>query len=377
MVNKERLLSQFLELVEIDSVSFSEGKIASRITSILTNHGAQVVQDNAGEKIKGDCGNLIAKFQGTLSKYPFLLNAHLDTVQSTSGMKPSVVDDIIKSDGSTILGADDKSGVAVILEAINILKEKNIPHPPLEVVFTVAEEQGLMGAANLNYSLLTAKEGISVDSGNIEQFVISAPSKSKIKFIVHGLGAHAGAEPEKGIHAIRIAADAVSKMNLGIINEITTANIGSFISSFSTNIIPDKVEIEGEVRSSNDFALHAQLDHMIECFLNATIGIYAIRDKKKIKPRIEYRIDHKYDAFTLAEDEEICLAAFDAARKMGLKPQLVSGMGGTDANHFNNHGIKVLLMGTGIVDAHSKDESIALSDMVKSAELLIQILSSL
>lgn len=374
MINEERLVNQFLELVNIDSVSFKEKQIFECVEKKLLELGASVTQDNAGKKIGGECGNLIAKIDGEKNNQPVLLNAHLDTVQSTQGLKPMIKNRVIYTDGSTVLGADDKSGIIVILEAVRALKENKIPHPPLELVFTVAEEQGLMGSANLDYNLLEAKSGYAIDGSMVDHLVIASPAKCTITFVVHGVEAHAGGEPEKGIHAIRIASDAVSRLNLGKINDITTANISSFIADYPTNIVPGKVVVKGEVRSTNDFSLHAQVDHMIEIFLNAIIGCSVISNGKKLSASLDYDVVHNYKAYSCADDQEICKVAFEASKKVGLTPKLVAGMGGSDANHFNNHGINVLRLCTGTRDAHSKKESIPIDDMVKSTRLLVQIM---
>ena len=181
MVNKQRLAEAFKLLTEIDSISKEEGVLAARIREILLSMGAKIWVDNAGERIGGDTGNLIAKFKGNTSVPPLLLNAHMDTVEPGRGVKAVLKNGTFTSDGTTILGADDKSAIAILLETLSVLKENNLTHGPLEVVFTVCEEIGLLGAKHLDFSLITAKYGFAVDATDTEGIVTRAPSANHLE----------------------------------------------------------------------------------------------------------------------------------------------------------------------------------------------------
>ncbi|MDO9575704.1 MAG: M20/M25/M40 family metallo-hydrolase, partial [bacterium] len=252
MLRKYRLKSTFMELLMTDSPSGKEGNLAKLLSSILEDMGLSVGFDSANRVTGGDTGNLIAYLSGDESLPPIMLNAHLDTIESTKGSAPLIESDIIKSDGNSILGADDKSGITCIVEALRVITENKLPHPPIEVVFTVCEENGLLGAKNLDYSMIRAKMGYALDTGSPFALVVGAPYHNGITIKVFGREAHAGAAPSKGINAIKIAADAISKIDTGQIDKETTANIGIIRGGTATNIVPGFVEVKAEVRSHNE-----------------------------------------------------------------------------------------------------------------------------
>lgn len=356
MINRDRLVSTFLELVQIDSPSGQEGEIAQCLTADLMSLGLTVERDATG--------NIISRLAG--KGIPTLVCAHMDTVEPGRGVKPVFEKGIITSDGTTILGADDKSGVAVILEVLRVLVERGLPHPPLEVVLTVSEEQGLKGSKGLNLSELRAQEGIVLDGGGeIGTIVVSAPSQDKIWAVVHGRAAHAGVEPEKGINAIVVASEAIAAMPLGRIDEETTANIGRIQGGTATNIIPDRVEIAGEARSRDEGKLESQVKAMTEALRKAA---------KRHGATVEIDVRRSYSTFKLSEDDSIVRRAVAAAKSLGLRPALVPSGGGSDANVFNAGGIATINISTGMEQVHTTEERIAVADMVKCAEFLMAII---
>ena len=244
-VNEERLLNEFIELVQIDSETKHEKKIASVLKKKFTALGLEVTEDNAKEKTGHGAGNLICTLRGNKSNAdPIYFTSHMDTVVPGKNIKPSVQDGYIVSDGTTILGADDKAGLAALLEMIKVLKENKLEHGDIQFIITVGEESGLVGAKALDPSLIKAKYGFAVDSdGEVGDIIVSAPTQAKIRAVIKGKTAHAGLEPEKGVSAIQIAAKAIAKMPLGRIDEDTTANIGRFEGGKQTNIVADHVEI--------------------------------------------------------------------------------------------------------------------------------------
>ncbi len=359
MINRDRLVSTFLELVRIDSPSGQEEEIARHLTAELRSLGLTVERDTTG--------NIIARLAE--EGQPILLNAHMDTVQPGRGVKPVIEDGVIKSDGSTILGADDKSGVAVILEVLRVLVEQDLAHPPLEVALTVSEEKGLKGAKGLDLTRLRAQEGIVLDSGGeIGTIVISAPSQDKIRAVVHGKAAHAGVEPEKGINAILVAAEAITAMPLGRIDEETTANLGRIQGGTATNIVPDQAEIEGEARSRDERKLEAQVQAMTEALKKAA---------NRHGATVEIDVQRSYSTFKLSEEDGIVRRAVAAARTLGLTPALVPSGGGSDANIFNAAGITTINISAGMEKVHTKEEQVAVADMVKCAEFLLAILEGI
>src|SRR2546423_11262603 len=219
MINQERIKNLLLELVQIDSVSREEREVAQRICTLCEEMGAEVEIDGAGSKVGGNTGNVIAGFPGTLPQAEaIMMSAHMDTVVPGRGVKPIVEGDIIRTDGSTVLGGDDKSGCAVIIETIRCLQEQNIPHAPIDAVFSICEEVGLLGAKHLDVSKLRARYGLVFDSDDPGFLFTKGPSANHMEFRIYGLESHAGVAPEDGISAIKIAAEAIAAMKLGRID---------------------------------------------------------------------------------------------------------------------------------------------------------------
>jgi tripeptide aminopeptidase len=309
-------------------------------------------------------GNVFARRPGVGK--PLLLNAHLDTVVPGKGIQPVVADGIIRSDGRTILGSDDKAGVAVLLEVLQVAQEANRALPPLEVLLTVQEEVGLCGAKAFDISKLTAREGIGLDAGGpIGTINVAAPSQDCLAAVIHGRAAHAGAEPEKGISAIRVAAEAIAQMPLGRIDEETTANIGIIHGGQATNIVCDRLEMQGEARSRNDHKLAAQTRAMVAALEEAA---------SRHGARAEITVSRAYSAFSLSPDEPIIRLLAAAARQVGLEPAYEATGGGSDTNIFNAAGVRIANMSCGMAQAHTLSEHIAIADMAQAAEMLLAAL---
>ena len=368
MVNRQRLVEEFLELVKIDSLTFKEKEMAGCLKKKLTELGFSVEEDNTGNKIGGNAGNLICKIDGNKNVPAILLMAHMDTVAPGIGKRPIIDGNIIKSDGSTILGGDDVAGIECILEAIRVLKEENIHHGDIIIVFTVAEEGGLWGAKNLDTAKFNAKYAFVMDDGgSIGHVAITAPAQNKIDIVITGKAAHAGVEPEKGISAIQIAAEAISGMKLGRIDDETTANLGIISGGQATNIICDKIEIKAEARSRNMKKLEAQTLHMKACFEKAA---------EKFGGKVDYKSELLYSSFSISEDEDIIKILNIASKKLGIELKLEATGGGSDTNIINDKGIKAVDISVGMDKVHSVEEQICIDDMVKAAEFLVSIITS-
>ena len=375
MVNHNRLAGTFKDLVAIDSVSKKEGALARVLCNILESMGAEVLVDNAGEKIGSDTGNIIAKFAGNKQGVPSLLfNAHIDTVQPGENIKVLFSDNTFRSDETTILAADDKSAVAILLEVLTILKERHLQYGPLELVFTICEEVGLLGAKHLDYSMITARYGYTIDATDVEGIVTRAPAANRLRFDVHGRDAHAGAAPEKGINAIQIASKAIATMTLGRIDKETTANMGIIRGGMATNIVPALVTVEGEVRSHNLKKLDKETKKIVAAFEHEITSF-----KKKFSfddglPRLEVSISSDFPHMNIPEEHIVIQLAKKAATNRGYKLVCKASGGGSDANIFAGKGIATGVLGTGMCDMHTVRESVRLSDMVKSAELILEII---
>ncbi|ATH60023.1 hypothetical protein BJG89_07120 [Staphylococcus nepalensis] len=368
MINKQRLLDTFLELVKIDSESGNEQPIQSYLKAILEMYNIEMVEDNASSETDLGANNLICTLKSTpnlasLDKIYF--TSHMDTVVPGQSVNPTVKDDgYIYSDGSTILGADDKAGLAAILEFIRVLSEKNIPHGQIQFILTVGEEIGLKGAKFLDQSLLDSDYGYAIDASvPVGTTVIGAPTQMKINTTIYGKTAHAST-PTKGISAINIAAKAVSEMNLGQIDTYTTANIGRFEGGSATNIVADKVTLNAEARSHSEEGIIKQVNHMKSVF--ETIA-------KKYDGHAEVDITKSYPGFKLSDDSKVTTVAKASASSLGLEANTVIAGGGSDGNIINELGIPTVILGVGYENIHTTEERISVQSLNLLAEQLLSI----
>ncbi len=375
-VNRERLVQLFLDLVRIDSLSRREREVAMRLKRELEGAGASCEFDRAGEQVRGDVGNLIAHLPGNRDGVaPLLLCAHMDTVVPGEGVKPVVDGDIIRTDGTTVLGGDDKSGCALICEALHRLRELDLPHGPIDVVFTICEEIGLLGARNLDLALVRASEGLVFDSDSPGHLIVRAPSAQGVRFTVRGVEAHAGVAPERGISAIKVAAEAIAAMRLGRIDAETTANLGTIQGGRAGNIVPNEVVVRGEARSLDPRKLAAQVEHMADCFRTAVARSAAMLDGKPMRAELEWRSAPAYEGMSVAEDAPIVRKVIEAARRTGraLTPQSTGG--GCDANVLNRRGLIVANLGTGMRDIHTVREWLDVRDLAAAAEATLELIA--
>ncbi|HEX8143622.1 MAG TPA: M20/M25/M40 family metallo-hydrolase [Pyrinomonadaceae bacterium] len=375
MINQERIKNLLLELVQIDSHSRRERNVAERIKKYCEELGAEVEIDDAGAKVGGNSGNVIARFKGTIpGAEPIMMSAHMDTVVPGENVKPVIEGDIIRTDGTTVLGGDDKSGCAVIIEAIRCLKEQNIPHTDIEAVFSICEEVGLLGAKHLDVSKIKSRYGIVFDSDDPGFLFTRGPSSNHLEIEVHGLESHAGVAPEQGISAIRVAAEAITGMKLGRIDEETTANIGVIHGGAATNIIPNLVTLWGEARSLDQDKLEAQCAHMVQCFEEAAARYEVTVEGKTTKASVKAKVERDYSAMNVPDSARVVQLVIEAASRMGLIVQTMASGGGCDANIFNRKGIECANLGTGMRAIHTVNEWLDVKDMYASAEMTLEIL---
>lgn len=369
MINQKRLVECFMELVRIDSISREERNLADFLLEKLEDLGLEVIVDQAGEKIKANTGNIIAKLKGDVKEtIPIMFTAHMDTVAPGKNINPLQEGGKIVSTGKTILGADDKAGIAALIEALHLIKENNIPCGDIEIVFTVCEEVGLLGAKNLNISHLNAQMGFVLDSGGqVGQIVTTAPSQNSLEFIIYGKSAHAGANPEEGINAIQVAGFALSRMKLGRIDEETTANIGIISGGRASNIVPDEVRLKGEVRSRNEEKLKKYTEQLKKITEDTA---------QEFKAKAEVKINRKYDCYNLSPHEQVVKIALKAAKDLGLQALLCPSGGGSDANIFNKKGIPSVDLAVGMEKVHTVEEYIPVEELKKSTEYILSIIKT-
>jgi tripeptide aminopeptidase len=375
-VHRDRLVDDFLSLVRISSPSRREGEVARWLTAALRGMNVRVDVDDAGTKIGGDTGNLLAQFPGTVpDAAPLLLCAHMDTVVPCERVTPVRDGDVIRSDGTSVLGGDDKAGVAAILEAVRIVRERIIPHGPIDVLFTVCEEQGLFGAKHFDVGRLRARRGVVLDCDGVDELIVQGPAANKLLVTVHGLEAHAGLCPEQGISAIQVAGEAIAAMRLGRIDEETTANLGVIEGGFATNIVPNQVTVRGETRSRNDAKLRTQTEHMVACFEQAA-GRHRVRvEGREHAARVDAKVRQDYERLDVPADSGIVRLVRGAVEGRGRTLTVRATGVGCDANIFNGrHGLEVANLGCGMRQIHTVNEWIAIDDLVSTTATLIEAL---
>ncbi|PXW85080.1 tripeptide aminopeptidase [Pseudogracilibacillus auburnensis] len=367
--NKERLINEFIELVKIDSETKHEENIAKVLKQKFSALGLEVLEDKAKEKTDHGANNLICNLTGNSEQVETIFfTAHMDTVTPGNGIQPVIENDYITSNGDTILGADDKAGIAVLLEVIRIIKEENIKHGDIQFVITVGEESGLAGAKVMDTSLLTAKYGYALDSdGAVGNIVVEAPYQAKILTKVYGKSAHAGVAPEKGVSAITVAAKSIAKMTLGRIDEETTANIGYFKGGkeTETNVVCDYVEIVAEARSLDKNKLQHVTDQMQSTFEQTA---------SKYGGRALVEVHEIYPGFKHAKTDQVVKVAQAVANEIGLPSEMLKSGGGSDANVFNGYGIPTANLSVGYEFIHTTKERIHVDHLTNLTKLVVKMI---
>ncbi|MBP3737287.1 MAG: M20/M25/M40 family metallo-hydrolase [Lachnospiraceae bacterium] len=367
MIQEKRLLDLFLELVQIDSESCNEKAMGERLVKECEALGLEVRTDRAGETFGSNGFNVFAKLPGSLPGEPFVMSAHMDTVKPGNGIKPFVEDGVIKSGPDTILGGDDKSGIAGILEAVRTVLENNLPHREAEIVFSIGEEGGMRGVKAFDVSQLKSRRAYVFDSsGNVGKVIVGAPGQVKVNATVIGRRAHAGLAPEEGISAIQVMAKAIAKMNLLRIDEETTCNIGTIKAEYATNIVPDRCSINAEVRSRNLDKLKAQAAHIRSC-LEETCAEFGAQ--------LECDTPTNYESYRIPDDAQILTEVLSAIDRVGAERNVTLGGGGSDANIYNQKGIQAVVLGTGMTKVHTTEETITVENLNNTAKLAFELLT--
>lgn len=367
MINEKRLLDTFLDYIQIDSETKNEKAMGERLVSDLKALGFEVHTDKAGEGFGSNGFNVHAFLEGTLPGDPTIMCAHMDTVVPGNGIKPIIEDGVIRTDGSTILAGDDKSGIAAIMEALKVIRENNLPCRSSDILFTIGEEGGMNGVKNMDLPMIRGKEAMVFDaSGNIGKVLTCGPGQIKIFATVIGRSSHAGLAPEAGISAIQVAAKGIAKMNLLRIDEETTCNIGTLKAEYATNIVPEKVEFIAEVRSRNLDKLNAQADHIRQCLQEACDEMGAV---------LEIEMKTNYVSFNVSNEDDLVKRVFDSCARLGLQAETAKGGGGSDANVMALHGIKPIVLSTGMTKVHTTGETLKIDDLNKCAALVLDLMT--
>ena len=370
MISEDRLIHEFMELVQIDSETRNERQIADVLKEKFSSLGLTAVEDDSQERTGHGAGNLFVTWPADngVSAPKLLFTCHMDTVVPGQKIKPALGEDgWIRSDGSTILGADDKAGLAALFEAIRVIQEQKLPHGQIQFVITAGEESGLMGARAMDPAHLDADMGFALDSnGEVGAIAIAAPAQAKVTMQIFGKSAHAGVNPEDGISAIQVASKAISAMKLGRIDNETTANIGKFAGGGPTNVVCDHVQLDAEARSIVQEKVEKQIASMREA-LETTARDHGAQS--------EFRSEIIYPAFSFNGNDPVVQLADRAITSLGLTPRLFASGGGSDANVFNGLNVPVVNLAVGYEDIHTTQERIKAADIVKVASLVVAIVA--
>ena len=360
MPNQERMVNDFCDLVRIDSPSGEEWDVALHVSERLANLGFQVARD--------DHGNVIAREDGPASASPLILSAHMDTVDPGRSIRPQVVGDRITSDGSTILGGDCKAGVAAILEALESVKEDGRPRRTLEVVFTRGEEIGLVGASNLDFSMLRGTESVVFDgNGPVNTITGASPTYMAFDINVQGRGAHAGVEPEKGLSAIRIASELIAELPQGRIDDETTFNVATVTGGTVRNAVPSEASITGEFRSMNVESLE-----LLRMQLLTTLDNVRARYGDA---QITENLEMMFQMYRLDPNEATAQLVMRVMRDMGMQPNVKPSGGGTDGNVFRLNGIESVVVGMSTNLMHTIDEYVVIPDLMNTARFCEELMT--
>lgn len=374
-IQRERLATTFTTLCEISSPSLHEGAIANYLKKIFADLGAdEIIEDDSSAKTGSESGNLIVRFNGSRDDIEGVFFAcHMDTVEPGDNVLVDRNGDIFTSRGETILGSDDKSGIAGIIEMLTVLKEQQIEHGLIEIIFTTCEEIGLLGAKSLDYKQLKTAYGYALDSSSIDTVIYGAPAANKFSIEITGAAAHAGLKPEAGISAIQVAAKAINEITLGRLDEESTANFGIIRGGVATNIVPEQVVIEGEVRSHSAEKL-ASYTAQIEKTFQKTVDEWRNPSPENIlKPQLKIESMAEYPALRLPMDSTVIERVRKAGEKTGKNLNFLTAGGGSDANIFNGYGLPTAIVATGMEQVHTTDEHLDLNHLVSLTELIFAI----
>jgi len=362
-INKDTLVKTFVELVEISSPSWQEKKVMEYITKRFKALGGVCTAHKCG-----DSHNLLIKFSGDSKRTPILFSGHMDTVIPCDNVKAVVTDTKISSDGTTVLGSDDKAAIAIFIEAFEYIKSKKIPHGDIEILLTCAEELGLKGIKGFDINLLKSKFGFVFDSsGDIGRIIVKAPYHSNMKIKIKGRASHAGMAPEKGINAIRVLSEIITLLPNGRIDEETTLNVGIISGGRATNIVAEEAVCDLEVRS-------IQKNKMLDAEKNVKAVVKEVCAKHGAKAAIDRTLE--YEGFVISETDPVALLTAEAMKKIKLKPEFVAMGGGSDTNIINSSKIRAINLSCGMQKIHSTDEFIMIKDLISGTKLAVSIIET-
>ena len=376
-----------LNLMPIPGPSGKEGEISAYVQEKIIAAGIerkQITIDDAFKRspIGGETGNLVVHLPGTLKAPSKLFSAHLDTVPLCVGTKPVLKGRlIVSSDPTTGLGADNRAGVAVLLNTLLAIVSKNLPHPPITFCWFVQEEVGLLGSRYMRKSLLgKPSAAFNYDGGAANKVTIGATGGYRMNGVVRGLASHAGGSPEKGISAIAIAslaiADLVRSGWHGLIekgNSRGTSNVGVIEGGAATNVVCNEVHLKAEARSHSPKFREKIVREIHKSFSRAA---REVRNVAGARGSVEFEGRLDYESFLLPRDSPSVLAAQNAIQTVGLDPILSVSNGGLDANWLFVHGIQSVTLGCGQVSPHTVEEALDIREFENACAIALELAKS-
>ena len=358
-MNTERLLEKFSRYVACDSESGNERQFCELIESELRARGMTVIRDEVGEAAGSNGWNVYASLAGIGE--PILFSAHMDTVPPGVGIEAIVENGVIRSKGDTILAADDKAGIAAVVEAIDMLQEVGTTHRPVEVLFTVGEETGLLGSKHANYAHMQSKEAIVLDNANPGSMINEAPAMAEIFVEITGRSAHAAIAPDKGIHAIKAAAAAIMEIPCGHADEYTVINVANLLAPGKSNVVPEKASFDIDLRSFDETALEKHIAHIEQAVKSACEPLGA---------KYTVRVERKADILFVSPEHPLVTRLKEVYEDLGIPSKIEKTYGGSDATWLFKNGIDAINIGIGMMDIHSTDEHITVADLENTTRVV-------
>ncbi|MBE5816845.1 MAG: M20/M25/M40 family metallo-hydrolase [Clostridiales bacterium] len=364
-MDTNKIIDRFIKYVKTDSQSRDEIRFCDLITEELEALGFEVTKDyKAAEKCGSNGYNIYARLPGEGT--PILLSAHLDTVFPGKNINPIIENGVIHSDGTTILGADDKAGICSIISAMTYIKENNIPHRPVEILFTLCEELGLLGSRYADYSMIESKQAVVFDTDNVGEIINSAAANMVLHFDFFGKAAHAGISPENGKHALKAAVEAIYNIPVGHVDDISVMNVSNFLAPGKTNVICNKASFDMEIRSLKE----ERLQEHIQATLNTVE-----KACKAYDVTFQYETDRHSNVIAVDKDSTLIKEVVSAYEKLGVSATLSQTFGGCDATNLCNAGIEAVNVGIGMQDVHGCNEYIKTEDLITTTGFVINLLS--
>jgi tripeptide aminopeptidase len=358
----------FCELAAVPSPSGDERAVCDLVLRYLRDLGLTPDEDGAGAEIGSTMGNVYARLEPTAEGEPLFFCAHLDTVPPTAAIEPVVVDDVVRNGAGTILGADDKSAVAAMLEGTRRVLVEGRPHAGIELLFTPREEVGLVGAYAFDHTRLRARTGYVYDqAAPVGHVILGAPFSQSLEVKFHGRAAHSGMHPDDGRSAIAAAARAISEFRLGRVDEHSTANVGTITGGTATNIVPEWCTFVAEARSHDERKLADLIQEMQDAITFAA-GV--------AECDVETTARKSYRGYKFAKSDRAVALAAEALQRCGHEVVYELSGGAADANVFNERGLECVNLANGMADIHTPDEHIAVADLEAMVDVTVALVDA-